>query len=67
MKKTPYEVLALQLDKLYTFPIDPNDEQAIAEHCEMIARFVEGSGWDLDEFIREGLKEYLSPDLSKMN
>jgi len=65
--KTPYKLLALQLDELYSFLIDPKDNRAIEEHCEMIARFVESSGWELDEFIRESLKELLPPDLNKMN
>ena len=67
MKKTPYEILALQLEGLYSFPINPNDDRAIEEHCEMIARFIEDAGWDVDEFTRESLKEFLLPDLSKMN
>lgn len=67
MKKVEYAILALQLEELYSVHIDPKDDKAIGEHCEMIARFIEDAGWTLEEFVRESLKDFLPPDPNKMN
>jgi len=67
VKKIPYGILALQLEVLYSIPIDSKNNQAIEEHCEMIAKFVEDAGWTFDEFVQESLKDFLTPNFNKMN
>jgi hypothetical protein len=76
MTKVPYEVLALEVDKLYQkqFPSSSDPDFAlkeIEEHCEYIATFIESCGWNLEEYIQEyihrGLKEFLPPDTKEQN
>lgn len=61
--RVPYEVVAFEVDKLYTKPISSSDLKAIEAHCEYISMFVEACGWTaegfLDEYIKRGLAEFL--------
>lgn len=52
MRRIPYEVLALQVDRLYNKDFPEDSTQSIEEHCEFIQTFIQSCGWDLDDFIR---------------
>lgn len=78
MNKIQYELVALEVEKLYgkIFPPDaPNKE--VEDHCEYIAKYIESCGWDTDdymsEYIRRAAQEYLEPlpkpaiDIRNMN
>lgn len=78
MNKVAYELVAIEVDKLYgkTFAPDAPHKE-IEEHCEYIAKYIESCGWDTDdymsEYISRAAKEYLEPlskpeiDISRMN
>jgi hypothetical protein len=69
--KTNYEALALQLETLYTVKINENDNNAIHEHCNFIAMFIEDNGWDveeyMEEYLRRGMLEYTGDINFNMN
>ena len=69
--KIAYEILALEVDKLYSEKISSNDVKAIDDHLAYIETFIESCGWEVDEYMREythrGLKEYLTPDNKEQN
>ena len=51
MVKIPYDIVVIQVEKLYTKEFDPSDDNGIAEHCEFIANFVESCGWSVEEYL----------------
>ena len=69
--KIPYEVLALEVDKLYQKEFGPSDHTSIEEHLKFIETFIESCGWEVEEYMAEyihrGLKEYLPTDHTKDN
>jgi len=48
MKRIPYQVVALELEKLYDFSI--TDEKKIDERCVLIENFLEACGWTIQEY-----------------
>lgn len=50
MKKIAYELVSLQVDKLYDFSI--KDANKIDEQCLLIEQFIESCGWNMDDYIR---------------
>lgn len=60
--KIPYEILAIQIDKLYQKEFPEGADRAIEDHCEYIATFIEASGWTLEDYMHEyitrGLEEF---------
>ena len=51
MSKIAYEIVALEVEKLYSKTFNDSQEKEIAEHCEFIANFIESCGWDADDFL----------------
>lgn len=51
--KVPFSILLSQVDKLYEKSFDKNDLEGINKHCDFIREFVNASGWDEVEFIKE--------------
>jgi hypothetical protein len=50
--KVPFEILFLEVEKLYQKQFDPSDTISIEEHCDFIRIFIESCGWTSDEYIR---------------
>ena len=57
MQKIPYVVLALQVEKLYSKEFPEGNNQAIQEHCEYIAKFIESCGWTVENYFERWMKE----------
>lgn len=51
MTKIPYEILSVEVNKLYTKEFSPEDNQGIIEHCEFIRKFIESCGWTVESYI----------------
>lgn len=51
MKKIPYEVLSIQVERMYAKTFPEGDLKAIDKHCKTIEALIEGSGWDMDEYL----------------
>lgn len=52
MKRVSYELVALEMEKLWSVQIDPTDIAAMDKHCELLRGFVESCGWNVDDYIR---------------
>lgn len=50
--KIPYEVVAVQMEKLWSMEIDPTNENQMNDHCDLLRSFVESCGWNVDDYIR---------------
>ena len=63
MIKIAYEILALEVDRLYDRHFNEDDNRSIEEHCEYIAKFIEAGGWTVEDFmqeyVRRGLQDLL--------
>ena len=55
--KIPYEVMALEVERLYAREFPPNSDRAIEEHCEYIATFIESCGWTVEEYLQRWMHE----------
>lgn len=68
--KVPYEVMALEVDKLYPPHYDLKPGETIEQHLMDIEAFIESCGWTteeyLEEYIHRSLKE-LFPNPRDMN
>lgn len=55
MNKVPYEIIAVEVDKLYPpiYVLKPNE--TLDEHLDFIETFITSCGWDMDEFLKEYL------------
>lgn len=62
MTKIPYEVLSLEIDKLYPPHYQLKDGETIDEHLLFIDSFIESCGWTaeeyLEEYVHRGLEEF---------
>lgn len=47
-----FEILNIEVDKLYAKKIDSTNNKALEEHCEFIAIFIESCGWSTDDYMR---------------
>lgn len=54
--KVPYEVMALEVEKLYQKEFPKNDP-AITKHCEFIAEFIRSCGWTEEEYMTRWMAE----------
>lgn len=52
MKKIQFEILSIEVDKLYDQPIDVTDEVAINEQVELIRQLILSAGWDEESYSR---------------
>lgn len=50
IKRIPYEIIALEVEKLYDFSI--TDEKKIEERCVLIQEFIESCGWSIEDYTR---------------
>lgn len=52
MTKIPFEVLQVEVEKLYAveFPSGTSDK-VIEDHCNLIAELIESSGWDITDYL----------------
>lgn len=57
MKKIPYFILALNIEKLYQKELPEHDTKAIAQHCEYINKFIESCGWTSEEYMERWMQE----------
>lgn len=68
--KVPYEILALEVDKLYPPHYKLKPGETIEQHLMDIEAFIESCGWTteeyLEEYIHRGLDKYF-PDPKKQN
>jgi len=68
--KVPYEVMALEVDKLYPPHYVLKPGETIEQHLMDIEGFIESCGWTTEEYLKEyihrGLKD-LFPDPKEMN
>lgn len=69
--KVSYEILTAEVDKLYQKQIPIGNNQAIEQHCEFIASFIESCGWTVEEYFEEffnrNLKEFFPPPYKELN
>ena len=52
MNKIKFEILSLEVEKLYLKEFEDKDVSGINEHCEFIADFINAAGWTEEEYIR---------------
>lgn len=57
IKRIPFCVVALEVEKLYQKKFPEGDDKAITEHCEYIATFIESCGFSIDEYLELWCKE----------
>lgn len=55
MIKIPFEILSIQVEKIYNQEINTNDLTAINKQAEYVCDFVEACGWSWDDFLNESL------------
>lgn len=64
MIKIPYEMVMIEVEKLYQKEFPDDADQEILDHCQYISDYIESCGWKLEDFtekyIEENLKEFLS-------
>lgn len=72
--KVPYEVLALEVDKLYPPYYVLKQGETIEEHLLYIESFIESCGWTTEEYLQEyihrgvvDLMDQHFPDPKKQN
>jgi len=61
MTKIPFEIVALEVEKLYQKQFNVDQEVEIEQHCEFISSFIESCGYDTDDFIRR----LYAPDINE--
>lgn len=70
MVKIKYEILAIEIDKLYPPHYILKDGETIEQHLAYIDAFIESTGWTseeyIDEYIHRGFADII-PDTRKMN
>lgn len=52
MARVSFEVLNVEVSKLYEKRFHPSEVNAINKHCEYIGEFIRACGWTEEEFIR---------------
>lgn len=65
-QKIPYNIMALEVEKLYQKDFPPHDP-AIAAHCEYIAEFIRSCGWTEEEYWDRWVKENPIQGLDRPN
>ena len=63
MSKVAYEVMSLEVDKMYPPHYILKDGETIEQHLMDIETFIEACGWTteeyLEEYIHRGVKDYV--------
>ena len=63
MFRIPYEILSINVDKLYPPHYTLKDGETIEQHLMDIEAFIEACGWTVPEYIKEyihqGVKDLL--------
>jgi len=57
MSRVPFLVVALEVEKLYQKVIAEDNDQAIEDHCEFIANYIEATGWQIDEYLERWMQD----------
>ena len=68
--KVPYEVMALEVDKLYPPHYDLKPGETIEQHLMDIEAFIESCGWTTEEYLSEYIHRTLNeffPNPKDMN
>ncbi len=52
--KVQYEILDLEVSKLYNQKVDSNDTEGVLKHLQFIKFFIEATGWDIQQYQDEG-------------
>jgi hypothetical protein len=68
--KVPYEVMALEVDKLYPPHYDLKPGETIEQHLMDIEAFIESCGWTPEEYLEEYIHRSLGelfPNPKEMN
>jgi len=68
--KVPYEVLALEVDKLYPPHYELKPGETVEQHIEDVHNFIESCGWTTEEFLEEYIHRSLNdlfPNPREMN
>ena len=55
--RIPYAILAMNIERLYRKEFREDQLEEIAEHCELITSFIEGAGWQVEEYFDRWMKE----------
>lgn len=58
--RIPYEIVSIEVEKLYTKEFLPNDKRGIEEHCKFIQDYIEACGWKIDDYIGRMWQEELN-------
>jgi hypothetical protein len=54
--KIPYEILAVQVEKLFEKELPDNDDE-IDAHCRYIDSFITSCGWDVNEYFERWMQQ----------
>jgi hypothetical protein len=65
MKRVSYELVALEMEKLWSVQIDYRNETAMEDHCNLLRGFVESCGWTVDDYVRRMMN--CDPEVSDKN
>jgi len=52
MKRIPFEIVEIQLNKMINDGFSLKEEKDINNHCEYMTQFVESCGWSIEDYIR---------------
>ena len=50
-KKVPYNILCIEMEKLFLRQFDPSDILGMEEHCELMISLIEASGWTVNDYV----------------
>jgi len=50
--KIPYEIVFMEVQKLYSKELDVNNPKALDEHLNFIESFIIACGYSVDEYVR---------------
>ena len=49
--KVPFEVVDIEIDKIFSSELDPDDPFAVDKQIKLVRELVEACGWDEEEYI----------------
>lgn len=52
MKKVAFEILVVEVEKMYSKTFPEGADRQIEEHCEAIRALIEGAGWTTEEYFQ---------------
>jgi len=65
--KTSYEILSIQVDKLYNDNVNLSEENDINDFLNYIETFIVACGWTVDDFIARMVSEVYIPCTHNLN